>query len=142
MNTLLTTKTKQLVDDLKSICANHGLGNDGNEYKIITEVFLYKFMNDKFFYEVRRLVGYADMTEEKLKALPDNDYEMVKLMLPEGIARLDREHYLSDLYNSQNREQFAKLFDDTMKSLASLNADIFSVGTAGGEKGSALRRYQ
>ncbi len=60
MNTLLTTKMKQLVDDLKSICANHGLGNDGNEYKIITEVFLYKFMNDKFFYEVRRLDGYAE----------------------------------------------------------------------------------
>ena len=52
MNNILTTKTKQLVDDLKSICANHGLGNDGNEYKIITEVFLYKFMNDKFFHEV------------------------------------------------------------------------------------------
>lgn len=134
MNTLLTTKTKQLVDDLKSICANHGLGNDGNEYKIITEVFLYKFMNDKFFYEVQRLDGYANMTEEKLKAMPEDDYEMVKLLLPPSVAQLDREHYLSNLYNSQNREQFAKLFDDTMKSLASLNADIFSVGTAGGEK--------
>lgn len=134
MNTLLTTKTKQLVDDLKSICANHGLGNDGNEYKIITEVFLYKFMNDKFFYEVRRLDGYVDMTEEKLKAMREDDYEMVKLLLPPSVARLDREHYLSNLYNSQTREQFAKLFDDTMKSLASLNADIFSVGTAGGEK--------
>lgn len=134
MNNLLTTKTKQLVDDLKSICANHGLGNDGNEYKIITEVFLYKFMNDKFFYEVRRLDGYADMTEDKLKALPEDDYEMVKLLLPPSVARLDREHYLSNLYNSQNSEQLAKLFDDTMKSLASLNADIFSVGTAGGQK--------
>lgn len=134
MNNLLTTKTKQLVDDLKSICANHGLGNDGNEYKIITEVFLYKFMNDKFFYEVRRLDGYAEMTEDKLKAMPEDDYEMVKLLLPPSVARLNREHYLSNMYNAQNSEQFAKLFDDTMKSLASLNADIFSVGTAGGEK--------
>lgn len=134
MNNLLTTKTKQLVDDLKSICANHGLGNDGNEYKIITEVFLYKFMNDKFFYEVRRLDGYTEMTEDKLKAMLEDDYEMVKLLLPPSVARLDREHFLSNLYNSQNSEQFAKLFDDTMKSLASLNADIFSVGTAGGEK--------
>ena len=134
MNNLLTIKTKQLVDDLKSICANHGLGNDGNEYKIITEVFLYKFMNDKFFYEVRRLDGYAKMTEDKLKVMPEDDYEMVKLLLPPSVARLNREHYLSNLYNAQNSEQFAKLFDDTMKNLASLNADIFSVGTAGGEK--------
>ena len=134
MNNKLTTKTKQLVDDLKSICANHGLGNDGNEYKIITEVFLYKFMNDKFFYEAGRIDGYAGVREEKLKAMPDEDYEMVLLMLPPSVARLNREHYLSSLYNAQNREQFAKLFDDTMRSLALLNSEIFSVGTAGGEK--------
>jgi type I restriction enzyme M protein len=55
-------------------------------------------------------------------------------MLPPNVAQLHKEHYLSTLYNAQTREQFAKLFDDTMKSLALLNADIFSVGTAGGEK--------
>lgn len=134
MNAELTTKTKQLVDDLKSTCANHGLGNDGNEYKIITEVFLYKFMNDKFFYEVRLLDGYSDMTEGKLKALSDDDYEMVLMMLPPGVARLNREHYLSNLFNAQNNEQFAKYFDDTMRSLGTFNAEIFAVGTAGGEK--------
>ena len=41
------TQTKALIDDLKSVCANYGLGNDGNEFKIITQVFLYKFLNDK-----------------------------------------------------------------------------------------------
>ena len=47
-------QTKQLIDSLKSVCANYGLGNDGNEYKIITQTFLYKFMNDKFGYEVKQ----------------------------------------------------------------------------------------
>ena len=46
---------KELIDSLKSICANYGLGNDGNEFKIITQVFLYKFLNDKFAYEVKKL---------------------------------------------------------------------------------------
>jgi type I restriction enzyme M protein len=41
-------KTQILIDDLKSVCANYGLGNDGNEFKIITQVFLYKYLNDKF----------------------------------------------------------------------------------------------
>jgi len=134
MKDVLTTKTKQLVDDLKSICANHGLGNDGNEYKIITEVFLYKFMNDKFFYEVKKVKGYKDITEDKLKNMSEEKYDMLLLSLPPSVAHLNREHYLSNLYNSQNREQFAKLFDDTMINLAAVNADIFSVGTAGGEK--------
>ena len=47
-------KTKALIDDLKSVCANYGLGNDGNEFKIITQVFLYKFLNDKFVYEIKQ----------------------------------------------------------------------------------------
>ena len=49
-----TTKTKQLIDSLKSVCANYGLGNDGNEFKIITQIFLYKYLNDKFRFEVKR----------------------------------------------------------------------------------------
>ncbi len=48
-------KTKKLIDNLKSTSANYGLGNDGNEFKIITQVFLYKFMNDKFAYEIKKL---------------------------------------------------------------------------------------
>ena len=56
-----TAQTKLLIDGLKNVCANYGLGNDGNEFKIITQVFLYKFMNDKFGYEVKEL-------EPKLKS--------------------------------------------------------------------------
>ena len=50
-----TTQTKELIDNLKGVCASYGLGNDGNEFKIITQVFLYKFMNDKFGYEVKEM---------------------------------------------------------------------------------------
>ena len=134
----IASKTKQLVDDLKSICANHGLGGDGNEYKIITEVFLYKFMNDKFFYEVRQIdngkYADADNLEQRLWDLSDEDYEIVLINISQDTAQLKREHFLSNLYNNQNRPEFAKLFDDTMRDLAIFNADIFSVGTAGGKK--------
>ena len=41
-------KTVALIDALKATCKTYGMGNDGNEYKIITQVFLYKFLNDKF----------------------------------------------------------------------------------------------
>ncbi|MCL2185020.1 MAG: type I restriction-modification system subunit M [Treponema sp.] len=135
--TMITEKTKQLVADLKSICANHGLGNDGNEYKIITEVFLYKFINDKFFYEIRKLekqYAKASNLEDLLKKISKKDYDLLIRQVPGGVAKLKKEHYLSNLYNSQTKEQFAKYFDDTMRDIASSNAAIFSVGTAGGEK--------
>ena len=48
-------ETKKLIDSLKAVCANFGLGNDGNEFKIITQVFLYKFLNDKFAYEIKKI---------------------------------------------------------------------------------------
>lgn len=37
-------KTMALIDSLKSTCQSYGMGNDGNEYKVITQVFLYKFL--------------------------------------------------------------------------------------------------
>ena len=39
-------KTKTLIDALKGICASNGLGNNGNEYKVIIQSFLYKFLKD------------------------------------------------------------------------------------------------
>ena len=48
-------KTIALIDALKATCQTYGMGNDGNEYKIITQVFLYKFLNDKFGYEVKKM---------------------------------------------------------------------------------------
>lgn len=37
----ITIRTKRMIDDLKTICANFGLGGSPGEYKIITQVFLY-----------------------------------------------------------------------------------------------------
>ena len=65
-------QTKELIDSLKSICANYGLGNDGNEFKIITQIFLYKFLNDKFAYEAKKInddVAKAEKWEEALIAM-------------------------------------------------------------------------
>ncbi|NMA66589.1 MAG: SAM-dependent DNA methyltransferase, partial [Clostridiaceae bacterium] len=53
--TEIKQQTKNMIDDLKTICTNYGLGNASSEYKIITEVFLYKFLNDKFLYEVKSI---------------------------------------------------------------------------------------
>ena len=133
-----TSQTKQLIDALKSVCANYGLGNDGNEYKIITQMFLYKFMNDKFGYEVKqadkKLAKAGKDWEQEIAGYSDSEYEMLLLRLSPESAKLKREHFLSYLYNNQNREEFAKLFDDTLRDIAIFNTDIFSVKTGTGAK--------
>ena len=55
MDLSIKEKTIALIDSLKSTCQTYGMGNDGNEYKIITQVFLYKYINDKFGYEIKKL---------------------------------------------------------------------------------------
>lgn len=50
----ITLRTKRMIDDLKTNCANFGLGGSPGEYKIITQVFLYKYLSDKFLYEARK----------------------------------------------------------------------------------------
>ena len=42
------SKIKQIIDELKALSAQAGLANQGEEERIITSVFLYKFLNDKF----------------------------------------------------------------------------------------------
>ena len=132
-----STQTKDLIDNLKGVCASYGLGNDGNEFKIITQVFLYKFMNDKFGYEVKELdpkLKKAENWEKVVADYSDSEYEMLLLRMNPDSAKLKREHFLSNLYNKQNKEEFAKFFDDTLRDIAIFNNEIFSVKTGTGAK--------
>jgi type I restriction enzyme M protein len=130
-------ETKSLIDSLKSICANYGLGNDGNEFKIITQVFLYKFLNDKFIHEIKRVeptLAQADNLQEAIQAYSPDDYEMLLMQMSESTARIQPDQFISSLFNRQNEAKFDEIFDNTLTGIAKENLDIFSVLTNGGEK--------
>lgn len=132
-----TAKTKELIDSLKAVCAQYGLGNDGNEFKIITQVFLYKFMNDKFVYELKQNLpkrATIENWEEVIAEYSEADYEFLLMRLSAESAKLKREHYLSYVFNKQNTPDFAKFFDATLRDIALFNNDIFSVKTGTGSK--------
>ena len=143
----ITIRTKRMIDDLKTICANFGLGGSPGEYKIITQVFLYKYLSDKFLYEAKKAdptLANAENIEEALTAMPDDQYEMLTMMLGGSTAKLKKTHYISYLFNHQNDDSmrkadgspypFHELFDDTLVDIANCNLDIFSVQTGGEEK--------
>jgi type I restriction enzyme M protein len=132
-----TTQTKSLIDGLKRVCADYGLGNDGNEFKVIIQAFLYKFLNDKFASEVKRAdkaLAASDNWEQLIATYTDKQYEMLLLKLGANTAKLDREHFLSALVRKQNEDDFGKTFDDTLRDIAIKNNDIFSVKTSSGVK--------
>lgn len=71
-------QTLKLIDELKATCTSYGMGNDGNEYKIITQVFLYKFLNDKFGYEIKR--AYSDIAP-RIREAPNGKRLMPSLQM-------------------------------------------------------------
>lgn len=137
IDVVFEAQTKQLIDSLKSICAHYGLGNDGNEFKIITQTFLYKFLNDKFAFAVKKIepeLAQADNWEAALASMDDEKLDMLQLRLDGDTARLKPHHLISYLFNQQNSSNFAALFDDTLIDIAITNNKVFAVKTEGGAK--------
>lgn len=125
-------RTIALIDNLKSVCQTYGLGNDGNEYKIITQVFLYKFLNDKFGYEIKKLspaLANAEKWDAAYSAMSESDRLDLLDKLSPDVPRLYPQHLIANLWNQSNKGDFALIFDATMEDIANLNIDIFATQT-------------
>ncbi|MDR0927684.1 MAG: type I restriction-modification system subunit M [Ignavibacteria bacterium] len=113
---------KQLVDDIKAICAHNGLGGEASEYKIVTQMFLYKFLNDKFLFVTQK--NYAH-----LKALPEAEYNLLLRLVGTKAAKMKPQHLLEHLHSLQDKSDFAETFDDVLNDIAVFNSGIYSVHT-------------
>lgn len=133
----IKNETFRLIDALKATCQQYGMGNDGNEYKVITQVFLYKYLNDKFCYEVKNLKspivkkikthesfekGYASLSKDERLDLLD--------LLDASIPRLKPEHLIGNLWSQQAKGTFDTIFDATMTNIADENIEIFNTHTS------------
>lgn len=130
-------KTIALIDSLKATCQTYGMGNDGNEYKIITQVFLYKFMADKFGYELKKIndpclkaLKKSDKWEEEYAKLSKADREKVSLFLPPEVPMFKPDYLIANLWNKQAKGDFDVIFDETMVAIAKDNLDVFYTKTA------------
>ena len=129
-------KTVALIDALKATCTTYGMGNDGNEYKIITQVFLYKFLNDKFGYALKTSkspyaakIRTAEKWEVAYSQLSDMERMMLWASLSPDLPRLKPEHLIANLWNQQAKSDFDFIFDNTMSDIAEQNLAIFSTQT-------------
>ena len=100
-------------------------------------MFLYKYLNDKFGYEIKRAdTDYRERLcrvehwEDAYKTMTDAEREDLQDFVPEA-PRMKPEFLIATLYNKMNDEDFAKTFDDTMMSLGLANADRYSFKTSG-----------
>lgn len=128
-NTQYSSLVKQLVDDLKGVFTTAGLGGEAGEYKLLTQSFLYKFINDKFLYESKAFDAKNDYAT--IMQMSDDDYEFLQMDLGNKSAKIKREDLIESLFNQQNEDGFSEIFDATLNDIAVDNNDIYSVETAG-----------
>lgn len=115
-------KVKDMIKALKAMCAGLGLANTGDEYKIISELFTYKFLNDKLIREY-----------EKNK----QDYEGYNNYVDfvgDEFARIYEECTIDALWQLQSEGNFNVIMDNALDRISEDNDDIYSIETASGNK--------
>lgn len=115
-------KVKQMIDDLKAMTADLGLANTGDEYKIISELFTYKFLNDKLIYSFEKREDKEETFDDFIDFADTNT------------ARIKEEYLLLNLFQKQNDKKFHKIFDQALAAISELNKDVYSIETATGTK--------
>ncbi len=138
-NINISDATIALIDSLKSTTNAFGLAGTGSEYRIVTEMFLYKFFIE-FGYEAKLDEEYgerlrnAEKWDAEYDTFTDEEVEDLFSYLPASVPRLRPEHTLSHLYNASSQGDFSTLLDQTLVDIANLNARNFSVSTSGKNK--------
>lgn len=113
---------KRMIDDLKAMTADLGLANTGDEYKIISELFTYKFLNDKLLYTYE---NRADKSESFDEFIDFADSQ---------IASIEEQYLLNNLFQKSNEKDFHKTFDKAMVAISERNKDVYSIETSTGSK--------
>ncbi len=127
----LENKIKQMIDEMKGLCQTNGLSNQAGEEVVITSVFLYKFLNDKFMANMKDFANEMDMSTEEI--LQDEDmlagfYDTY----PQDVA-FKYEDTIECLINKVGNNDFYKLFDDALERISNYpENEEFSIDTADG----------
>lgn len=140
--------TKKLIDSLKRSCGSLGLGNTGDEYRIIVEMFLYKFFNDKFGYEAKKQkneygerLRKAEKWDAEYDKFTEEEVEDLFSYLPAKTPRLLPRHTIGHIYNAMQKAGFADLLDGTLVEISNLNADVFSMVTEDQSRVEVFQRF-
>lgn len=129
----LETNIKSIIDDLKGLCSTNGLSNTAGEEIVVTSVFLYKFLNDKFIANLKAFAKDIDVPYDEI--ISSDDYmDGFYDSYPQDVA-FSYEDTIDYLVGSLNDNDFYKKFDETLVRISNYEKnDAFSVDTAEGTK--------
>ena len=130
----MENKIKEIIDDLKGLCSQNGLSNQASEERIITSVFLYKFLNDKFMYHLSQ---FAEEVEISVEDILKNENDELSAFYDSNATDVSfgYEDTIQALVNHVSQPDFYKQFDDALVRISnSVRNENFSVETADGSR--------
>lgn len=130
----LESKIKQMIDELKGLSATNGLANQAPEEVVITSVFLYKFLNDKFMSNLKDFAKDTGMCTEEILKNENDELDAFYDSYPQDVA-FKYEDTIENLINRVSSETFYKLFDDALERISNYpQNEEFSVQSAEGTR--------
>lgn len=128
----LENKIKQIIDELKGLCATHGLSNQASEEVVITSVFLYKFLNDKFMYNLKEFADELGMTYQDVLKNTNDEMDAFYDKYTQDVS-FSYDVTIEYLINKTSMDDFYKMFDDALEEISNdTKNEVFSIDTADG----------
>ena len=130
----LENKIKQIIDELKGLCQTNGLANQASEEVVITSVFLYKFLNDKFMANLKAFADEIGFSYEDVLKNENAEMDAFYDKYSQDVA-FTYDETIEYLINKVSYNEFYKLFDDALEKISNdTKNEVFSVETADGTR--------
>lgn len=130
----LEKNIKSIIDDLQGLCSTNGLSNTAYEEVVVTSVFLYKFLNDKFMANLRKFCKDTGLDYQSVIKNEDDMLDAFYATYPQDVA-FHYEDTIDYLVQHIKDDNFYDQFDKTLVRISNYKENqSFSVETAGGEK--------
>ena len=130
----LEHKIEQIIDELKGLCQTNGLSNQASEEVVITSVFLYKFLNDKFMANLKEFAEEIGMNYKDVLKNENSEMDAFYDSYPQDVA-FTYDETIDYLINKVSFNEFYKIFDDALEKISNdPKNEAFSVETADGTR--------
>lgn len=128
----LEIKIKEIIDELKGLCQTNGLANQASEEVVITSVFLYKFLNDKFMANLKNFADELGISIEDVLKNENDEMDAFYDTYPQDVA-FTYDETIEYLINKVSYNDFYKMFDDALERISNdTRNEAFSIDTADG----------
>ncbi len=129
----LEKNIKSIIDDLQGLCNTNGLSNTASEEIIVTSVFLYKFLNDKFIANLKKFAKEMEVSVEDVKKNKNDLLDAYYDTYSQDVA-FAYEDTIEYLVGHIGDDNFYKQFDDALVRISNYPSnEAFNVETAEGE---------